>query len=107
MKKGTIKISVMYPNGEGKHFDMDYYTNKHLPMVAGLLGDAVIGASVEKGLGGAAPGSSAPYAAVASLYFNTIEDFQNSFGPNTETIMADVPNYTNAEPIVQISVIEA
>ena len=41
MKKGMIKLSVMYPNGEGKTFDMDYYCNKHIPMVAGLLGDVV------------------------------------------------------------------
>ena len=45
MKKGTIKVSVLYPDGEGKTFDMDYYCNKHVPMVAGLLGDAVIGAT--------------------------------------------------------------
>jgi hypothetical protein len=32
-----------------------------------------------------------------------MESFQNSFGPNAEAIMADAPNYTNAEPTVQIS----
>ena len=32
-----IKVTVMYPNEEGKKFDMDYYVNKHIPMVAGLL----------------------------------------------------------------------
>ena len=55
MKKGMIKVSVLYPNGEGKSFDMDYYCNTHVPMVGGLLGDAVKGATVEKGLGGGAP----------------------------------------------------
>jgi len=34
-----IKVSVLYPNGEGKKFDMDYYFNQHVPMVGGLLGD--------------------------------------------------------------------
>jgi len=52
MKKGTIKVSILYPDGEGKTFDMDYYCNKHVPMVAELLGDAVIGATVEKGIAG-------------------------------------------------------
>lgn len=103
MKKGMIKLSVMYPNGEGKTFDMDYYCNKHIPMVAGLLGDAVKGATVESGIGSAAPGSIAPYAAMGNMYFESIESFQNSFGPNAEAIMADAPNYTNAEPTVQIS----
>jgi uncharacterized protein (TIGR02118 family) len=103
MKKGMIKLSVMYPNGEGKTFDMDYYCNKHIPMVAGLLGDAVKGATVESGLGSAAPGSEAPYATMGNMYFESMESFQNSFGPNAEAIMADGPNYTNSEPVVQIS----
>ena len=38
MKKGMTKVSVMYPNGEGKTFDMDYYTNTHLALVGSLLG---------------------------------------------------------------------
>ncbi len=52
-----IKVSVLYANGEGKTFDMDYYPNKYIPLVGGLLGDTVKGASIEKGLAGGAPGS--------------------------------------------------
>ena len=103
MKKGMTKVSVMYPNGEGKTFDMDYYCNTHLPLVNELLGDSLKGATVEKGLGGAAPGSTAPYAAMGNMYFDSVEDFGNSFGPNAEKIMGDLPNFTNAEPIVQVS----
>ena len=102
-KKGMIKVSVVYPNGEGKTFNMDYYTTKHLPAVSLLLGDALKGATVEKGLGGGAPGSIAPYAAMGNMYFNTIEEFQKAFGPNAEKIMADIPNFTNIEPVIQIS----
>ncbi len=103
MKKGAIKVSVLYPSGEGKHFDIDYYANKHVPIVAGLLGDAIIGATVEKGLGGAAPGEHAPFEAMGNLYFESMESFQNSFGPNSPEIMADLPNFTNIEPQLQIS----
>ncbi|GAA3579288.1 EthD family reductase [Snuella lapsa] len=103
MKRGTIKVSVLYPNGQGKTFDMDYYCNKHVPMVAGLLGDAVIGATVEKGLGGGAPNQEATYVAMGNIYFETVESFENSFGPNADKIMGDIPNYTNIEPVIQIS----
>lgn len=103
MEKGMIKVSVLYPNGEGKKFDMDYYCNQHVPMVGGLLGDSVKGATVEKGLGGAAPGSPSAYAAMGNLYFASMDSFENSFGPNAEKIMGDLPNFTNIEPIVQIS----
>jgi uncharacterized protein (TIGR02118 family) len=103
MNKGMIKVSVLYPNGEGKSFDMDYYCNTHVPMVAALLGDAVKGATVEKGLGGGAPDSPATYAAMGNLYFNSMEEFGSSFGPNADKIMADLPNFTNIEPAIQIS----
>lgn len=103
MKKGMIKVSVIYPNGEGKTFDMEYYTSKHLPFVGGLLGEALKGATVEKGIAGGAPESKAPFAAMGNMYFNTVEEFQNAFGPNAEKIMGDLPNFTNIEPIIQIS----
>ncbi len=103
MKKGMIKVSVMYPAGEGKTFDMDYYCNKHVPMAGGLLGDAVKAVTIEKGMGGGSPGSPASYAAMGNLYFESMDSFKNSFGPNAEKIMADLPNFTNAEPIIQVS----
>ena len=103
MKKGMIKVSVLYPNGEGKKFDMDYYCNQHVQLVEELLGDSVKAATVEKGLGGAIPGSPATYAAMGNLYFASMDSFQNSFGPNAEKIMGDLPNFTNIEPVVQIS----
>lgn len=103
MKKGTIKVSVLYPSGKNKNFDMDYYLNKHVPMVTGLLGSALIGASIEKGLGGGAPDAPPTYVAMGNMYFNTLQSFQNSFGPHTETIMGDIRNFTNTEPVVQVS----
>ena len=103
MKKGMTKVSVMYPTGEGKTFDLDYYCNTHLPMVSGLLGDALKEASVEKGLGGGAPSSPAPFLAIGTMYFDSVEDFGNAFGQNAEKIMGDLPNFTNSEPVVQVS----
>lgn len=103
MKKGAIKISVLYPAGEGKHFNMNYYSNNHVSLLKDLLGDAIKGASIEKGLAGGAPGDGAPFEAMGNLYFESMESFQSSFGPNAEKIMADLPNFTNIEPVVQIS----
>jgi uncharacterized protein (TIGR02118 family) len=103
MKKGAIKASVLYPSGKGITFNMEYYLNKHVPMVSGLLGDAMIGATIEKGLSGGSPNAPAPYVAMGNIYFESMESFQNSFGPNAMAIMGDVPNYTNGEPVVQIS----
>lgn len=97
MKKGMTKVSVMYPSNATSNFNMDYYLSSHIPMVAKLLGESVKGASVEKGLEGQ------PYMAIGTLYFESVDAFQNAFGPQTETIMADAVNYTNVEPVLQIS----
>jgi uncharacterized protein (TIGR02118 family) len=103
MTKGMIKVSVLYQNIEGKKFDMDYYCNTHIPMVKELLGVALKGATVEKGLGGAVTASKAVYIAMGNMYYNSIKDFQTAFGPNAKQIMGDLPNFTNIEPIIQIS----
>ena len=103
MKKGMIKVSVLYPNNESNKFDIEYYRTKHVNLVTSLLGDSLKGASIESGLGGGAPNSPAPFVSIANMYFDTIESFQNSFGPNADKIMGDLPNFTNIEPIIQIS----
>ena len=101
-----IKVSVLYPNTEGSNFDMDYYCNTHIPMVKGKLGAALKGVAVEEGLGGAEPDSSATYAAMGHLMFESVEAFQAAFGPHAEAIIGDVPNYTNVEPTIQVSEIK-
>jgi uncharacterized protein (TIGR02118 family) len=98
-----IKVSVFYPAGEGSTFDMDYYCNSHMPMVASECGGALRGMSVDAGLAGGAPGQPAPYSAVGHLLFDSVEAFQGAFGPKAGTIMADIPNYTNIAPVIQIS----
>ena len=103
MKKGMIKVSVFYPTGENKNFDMEYYYNTHVPLVSKTLGEALKIANYDKGLGGGAPGSPAPFVAMANLFFNSMEEFGQAFAAGAPTLMADLPNFTNIEPVVQIS----
>ena len=98
-----IKLSVFYPNEEGKKFDMTYYFNKHIPLVQRKLGGALKSAAVEQGLSGATPGSRATYLLMAHMYFDSVEVFQTAFGPHAQTIMGDIPNFTNIQPVIQIS----
>ena len=103
MKKGMIKVSVLYPNSEGKKFNMDYYCNEHFALLNNLLGDALKSSSIESGLAGVMPGSPAPFVAIINMYFDTLESFQQSFGPNINKLMSDLPNFTDIEPVAQIS----
>jgi uncharacterized protein (TIGR02118 family) len=98
-----IKVSVLYPNSSGIQFDTTYYFQKHVPMVQQKLGPAVKGLSVEQGLGGVEPGSPPTYAMMFHMLFDSLDAFQQAFGPHAEAIVGDIPNYTNVQPIVQIS----
>jgi uncharacterized protein (TIGR02118 family) len=98
-----IKISILYPN-TGK-FDMDYYLNKHMLRSIELLskGKGYRGVSVERGLGGASPGSAPAYVAMCHYLFDTAEDFMAAFLPYAAELQGDMPNYTNIATIIQIS----
>ena len=58
---------------------------------------------MEQGIGGTAPNSPAPYIAMGHLLFDSIEQFQEAFEAHAQALLADIPNYTNAQPVIQIS----
>lgn len=98
-----IKVSVVYPYSENKKFDMKYYCEKHMPMVKQKLGSACRSIAVEQGIAGGAPGTPPTYVAMGHIYSESVEAFQAAFGPHMSEIMADIPNYTSIQPIIQIS----
>jgi|SRR5689334_8778730 len=97
-----VKVSILYPNHSGTKFNMSYYVGQHMPLVQRLLGSALKGMSVEQGICGEKPGSPAPYIATGHLLFESLGTYQTSFAPHAEEIIADIPKYTNSEPLVQI-----
>jgi len=98
-----VKVSVLYPNTADCKFDMTYYLTKHMPMVQQKLGAACKSMAVEQGIAGGAPGAPATYVAMGHLYFDSTDAFQAAFGPHAQSILADIPNYTNTQPTIQIS----
>ena len=103
MHKGMIKATLFFPGGEDDAFDMDYYLNKHVPLIKRLLGKAIKGLTVEKGVSGGAPGSMAPFIAVAGLYFDSMDAFQDYFEPYAGEIMNDLMNISDSKPLLLIS----
>lgn len=55
-----IKVSVLYPSRNNMRFDMNYYCNRHIPMVQQLLGSALKGVFVDQGVAGGEPGHPRP-----------------------------------------------
>ena len=98
-----IKVSVMYPNTAGARFDHVYYRDQHMPLVKRSMGDACLFYTVDKGLAGGAPGQPAPYVGMCHIYSDSVETFQAGFGPHAKEILADIANYTDLAPVMQIS----
>jgi uncharacterized protein (TIGR02118 family) len=71
-----IKLSVMYPNGDGATFDMEYYCKSHIPLVRQSLGASLKGVVVDQGIG--QPGSPAPFLAMGHLMFDSLGQLQSA-----------------------------
>lgn len=102
-EKGLTKISVMYPYSEGKTFNMEYYEQKHMPYVAGLLGSNLVRYTIEKGVASGIPNTPLPFMAIGTFYVKSLSEYQAAIAPNRDAIRADFPNYTNVSPIILVS----
>lgn len=98
-----IKVSVMYPGHSGAHFDHDYYRHKHLPLIKSRMGAALNYYTIDKGLAGGAPGTPPAYVGMCHLVCDSLETYQASFTPHAKEILADIRNFTDIAPVIQIS----
>jgi len=103
-EKKMIRVTVLFPKTSDSHFDMDYYLSKHVPMTKTKLQSLgfPVEAEVDEGLASITPGEPAPYAAIGYLLFEKMEDLQNGLATHGAEIMADIPNFTNVQPQIQI-----
>jgi uncharacterized protein (TIGR02118 family) len=102
-REAMIKVTVMYPNSPGIRFDHNYYRDRHMPLIKSRMGAGLKYYSVERGLAGGALGTPATYVAACDLLCDSVETYQSSFGPHAQEIRADICNFTDQTPVVQIS----
>ncbi|MGD9999557.1 MAG: EthD family reductase [Ilumatobacteraceae bacterium] len=89
-----IRVSVFYPRGDDSTFDHDYYRETHVPMCTSAWNAT---AEIDKGIDG-------PNVAAVHLFFESMDAMQSAMAsPETGKIMADVANYTNITPVLQVS----
>lgn len=94
--------SVAYPAQEGRRFDFDYFAEKHIPMYARCLGTNCVRCEVHRSL--TAPGAPTPqYYGSAYVWVRSAEEFGTSLAQHGAEIFADIPNFTDIEPIRQWS----
>jgi uncharacterized protein (TIGR02118 family) len=105
-KAGMFKVEILYPGGDDKTFDMDYYEKKHMPMMAGLIGKNLVFYEIDKGISGRTQTDKPPFVAAGYFYINDVAEYNKVIAQNIDTIRNDIKNYTNIQPIVQISEIK-
>lgn len=103
---GMFKVAILYPNGEDKTFDMDYYEKKHMPMVAGFIGKNLKFYEIDKGLAGRTPNDKVPFLAIGYFYISDIAQYNQAIAQNRDAVVSGFKNYTNIQPVVQISEIK-
>lgn len=75
---------------------------KNIPPVAIPDRSNCTDVAIEQGIAVGTPISKI-YIAMGHLYFDKLDDFISSFAPHANTIMGDIPNFTDTMPIFQIS----
>lgn len=85
-----LSVVILYPKSDDSTFDMDYYTSKHMPLFADVLGEAC------KGWGVMAPNTE--YHALAWAMVDSAEAFGAAMKARGGEVMADLANYTNTKP---------
>lgn len=98
-----VRLNVLYPAFAGARFDHTYYRDRHLPMVVRLLGPDCSHYTIDKGLAGGTPGAPSPYVAGCSIACKSAEALQAAMGAHAREIMANIPNYTDVQPVIWIS----
>lgn len=90
-----IVVSVLYPTGSP--LDLDYYRQKHLPLVRRLLEPAGM-----LSLGYYCPDQPAAYQLVAELRFKDRDTANAALAAHGPATQADIPNFTSAAPVILI-----
>ena len=82
---------------------MGYYLSTHIPMAKRLMGSAMKGCVVERGVNAGPPDTKPSYIVTARMEFESVDDFYKAFVPHMDTLRNDIPKYTDIEPVIQIS----
>jgi uncharacterized protein (TIGR02118 family) len=97
-------VTVTYSREADTKFDFDYYVQRHLPLLLERWSNSGLQAvEVLRGVAGA-DGGEPPFIAQALLRFSSMGNFQAALdGEHTAEIIGDIPNFTNAQPTVQVN----
>jgi len=99
----SISVTVKYPNKEGSRFNLDYYINNHLLLMTEKFGEAMLSLNACNGIATPNPEVAPPYQVMAIMEIKSLEMFKDVFSQHGAEINGDFTNYTDVEPVIQIS----
>lgn len=98
-----IRVSALYPFDADARFDHDYYEGEHRELVRDRLGPyGLRRVEMDRGLAGM-DGAEPPFVAAGHLYFGSLKELEEALEAHGDEIMGDVPNFTELEPVFQVS----
>ncbi|MBI3367463.1 MAG: EthD family reductase [Burkholderiales bacterium] len=98
-----IRVTVSYPNVEGKRFDHAYYQAKHRQLLLDRLVDhGLQRVEMDHALADGS-GGKPPVVAAAHLIFSDMAGFQKGMAAHGREIMGDIGNYTDILPAILVS----
>ena len=98
-----MSVVVLYPNQPGSRFDLDYYVDRHLPLVRARLepmGMRSMTYTVERALDPAAPAQT--YRLLADLRFDDMDSLSRALQAHGAETQADIANFTDVAPVILI-----
>jgi uncharacterized protein (TIGR02118 family) len=99
----VIRITALYPNTPGSRFDADYYLDKHSRYAIQLLSPHGL-RSIRTTTGTASlDGSPPPFWTISEMIFDSRGAFDAAMAECGATLFADLPNYTDSTPVMQLS----
>jgi uncharacterized protein (TIGR02118 family) len=101
-------MTILYPAGEGIHFDPDYYRDHHLKLIMRLYGSSIRRFELRTVPAGASQAVAAPpgppaqkFSAAVNIWIADFDAFNANNARHGPELVADVHNFTNSQPTIQ------
>ncbi len=98
---GVNCMTIVYPAGAGLTFNADYYRVHHLVTILKLYGKSISRFQLRKVPPAAAGAPPVAYSAAINIWIADLDAFNANNAKHGATLVADVPNFTNAQPVIQ------
>jgi uncharacterized protein (TIGR02118 family) len=105
------RMNILYPRRSDGRFEWDPYLRGHLPLAVGtsMRHSGVLKCDCDRPV----PGDTGPFVAACIVSFDThaslarFQQFLSSASEDTKRIEADMPNYTNLEPLFHAAEVQS